>query len=584
MNNFLHTYKQTKSIQTMATICLLILSSMVFAQEKTGTLINYCPNSNFVVVKVKNAKELKAGLENHPLKKLIYNDKTKDRFDDIFKVNKKDDEADESKEEKESSKKTFDKLFSSFNGEIMLCVSFEKMEEAQFEKGADVVGAFIAQVDQELFQEFIKMDVANHEKSKTKNTITKKQHEGIEYFSIISENAKDNSFSAVINGLGVLSSDEEVFKKILTAIVKKSAYENGLKSNESLYRFLNSNLSKDVLVSMDFSMIFKNQISKEPEGMRKLMLNSLKLDKLFQLNATFDIDEKVDSFELAFNCLDDGILQFFTFNNNEFVPSGFISADVSSYTRAFFSISDLKKKIIEFMGKINPQFVELYNRYLAGMKVELQMDPDALFDSIGDDTECFTALLKDGTEEKLFVNKLKNQSDFTTNLANLLNHPGFKQGMEATLSLVENKEGENRYWAFTSKTSDPKVKATSFALGSTDNMAFVSFPNSNAQKHIALVKKSSDSKLSGSATYNATRALYPSKVAFFRFDMTKDLILFLKAGLANQQATISKINPNIEKITSILDDIKAEDFKGNISFGLWKETNKISLAVKLTNK
>ena len=584
MNNFLRLRWQPISIKTMATIVLVILNSAIYAQEKSGELINYCPNSNFVVVKVKNAKELKSGLENHPLKKLIYNDKTKDRLDDIFKISKKDDDNDESKEEKELSKKTFDKLFSSFTGEIMLSVSFEKMEEAQFKTGAEFVGALIAQVDQELFQEFIKMDVANHEKSKTKNTITKKQHEGIEYYSIVSENSKDNSFSAVSNGLGILCSDEEVFKKILTANVKKSALENGLKSNESLFRFLNSNQSKDVLVSMDFTLIFKNQLSKEPEGMQKIILDSLKLDKLFQINATFDLDEKVDSFELTFNCLDDGILQFFTFKNNEFVPSGFISADVSSYTRAFFSISDLKKKIIEFMGKINPQFVELYNRYLAGMKVELQMDPDALFDSIGDDTECFTSLLKDGSEDKLFVNKLKNQSNFITNLASLLNHPGFKQGIEATLSLVENKEGENRYWSFTSKNSDPKAKPNSFALGSTDTLAFLSYPSSSAQKHIALLKKSADSKLSSSAIYNTTRALYPAKVALFRFDMTKDLILFLKAGLANQQATISKINPNIEKITSILDELKAEDFKGNISFGLWKDTNKISLAVKLTNK
>ena len=55
-----------------------LLAINLHAQDKITSLVNYSPNSNFIVIKVKSAKEFKTGIENHPLKKLLYNDKTKD--------------------------------------------------------------------------------------------------------------------------------------------------------------------------------------------------------------------------------------------------------------------------------------------------------------------------------------------------------------------------------------------------------------------------------------------------------------------------------------------------------------------------
>lgn len=573
-----------KVIKIFLIIMLTMLTLSIYAQDKATALINHVPNSNFVIVKIKNAKELKAGLENHPLKKLLYNDKTKELIDEILQSKKVETEDADTKEIKDLEKKSLEKLWESFIGEIILSISFEKLEDANIGRKVDILGALIATVNPELFQEFIKADIAFEEKSKSKKTITKKQHENIEYYSMVVEGASNNSFTALVKDKAILSTNEETLKKIITSILKNVPIENGLKNNEKFFNFLNANQNKDILFSADFAPIFKSNLSKEQEGPSKIALEALKLEKLFQIDMSFDIEEKVDNFEMILNCLDEGCLQFATFTNNEFVPAAYISSDVSAYSKIFFSLPELKKKIIEYAKKISPDFEQQYPGMVEMAKTNFQFDIEGFFDSIGEDIEFFSTFHKDDTEEALFTNKLKNQSVFITNLGSILNNPMAKQVFSNTFSVVENKEGGNQFWVFMPKTDDPKLKESSFALGSIESYAFLSKPGSMAQKHIALIKKGADTKLSSSAGYNSARALYPAKLSLFSYAITKDLILNMQVKLKGQEATLSMINPNFNKVLKILEEIKAEDFKGNISYGLWKDTNKLSFSAKLNNK
>ena len=578
-----------KIILTVLTIAIFTISvTFIYAEDKTTSIINFSPNANFLVIKVKNAKELKAGLENHPLKKIIYNDNTKAIIDELFDSDKKDGLDEETKETKDLEKKSMDSLFASFTGEIILTLSYDKMENEKFDLGDDVTGALIGQVDPVIFQEFIKADIAFQEKSKTKKIINKKKYENIEYYATVTDKTinkdSNDSFTAVVNGIAVLSTNEDTFKKILMAISKNTPIENGLKNNEKIFSYLNTNQNKDVLFTADFAQIAKFQMAKELDGPTKAVFDMMKLDKLLQISAAFDLDEKFDSIDLVVNGLDDGFLQFATITNNEFTPSPFIGADISVYTRAFFSIAELKKKILDVATKITPDFAQQYQGFLEMAKTNFKVDVEQFFDSMSDDIEGFSVLKSDGAEEKLLLNKLKKQSDFTTNFSSIMNNQILKQMLSANFSIAENKEGENQFWVLTSISTDPAVKATSFSLGAIESYAFLSLPSSQTQKYIAQVKKPAESKLSDLASYNKARLLYPTKIALFTYANTKDLIISLKAYLKKEKASLAKLNPSFENLLKVVEDIKAEDFKGSISYGIWKETNKLIFSVKLNNK
>lgn len=587
-----------KGISMKNSIKLLIATTLVFlginihAQEKGAELINYTPNTNFIAVKVKNAKELKAGLENHPLKKIIYNDKTKAIIEEVFQSIKNDDENEDSKEEIEMTRKMIEKLYAAVTGEMILTVSYVegKKKEIALELTSplgpinDVVVTLIGQVDQNLFQELIKESLAFLEKSKDKPAISKKQYETIEYYTAPS------LFISVFNGTVVFSTNEDNFKKVVSAITKKTPIENGLKSNEKIYGFLNSNQNKDILFSTDYTAILKAEIAKETDGIAKLVFDQMKFDKLFQLNVSFDLDDKADCLDISLNGLDDGFLQFVTFVNNEFTPSPFVSSEVSGYTRAFFSISELKKKILDLVFKINPEFQQQYKDTLAMAKTSFQIDVEAFLDSFGEDIESFSTLNKDSTEEFVILNKLKNQSNFITNFASILNNPMVKQQLDALLTIVETKEGGNQFWALSAKTADANGKMGSYSIGSIESYAFLSIPREMAQKLISQIKKGANSKLSSLAMFNNARALYPQKVALFSYSSTKDILAklksdFTKSFLQGLQMGMRVENPELtNKLLALFEDIKAEDLKGNLSFGLWKETNKVNFSAKLINK
>ena len=166
-------------------ILFTLISNMLLAQDKAPALINYVPNSNSFAVKIKNTKDLKGILEKHPLKAIFYSEKTRDVIDDIIQSMKDGfyDGASEG-EDKELTKTMMEKLFTSLNGEAYMVFYFkeEKKDVVNFDGEPDF--SLVAQVDQETFKEFIKADIALEEKSPIKKVITKKEHEGIEYFSV----------------------------------------------------------------------------------------------------------------------------------------------------------------------------------------------------------------------------------------------------------------------------------------------------------------------------------------------------------------------------------------------------------------
>lgn len=591
-------------------LCLCVLNSNVYSQDKQNPLINYAPNSNFIVAKIKNAKELKANLENHPLKKVIYSSKTRDLIDEMIQKLKDEfyDESSEGSEDeaesKELNKKIIDKLLASIDGEILLTVSLNNTQNESTEYNDEPSFTLLAQVDQEIFKEYIKAELVLEEKSIIKKIITKKEHENIEYYSIAEEGEEPTSFTAATNGIAVITSDEEIFKKVLTAIVKKRPYEKGLKTNDKMVAFMNANQNKEILFTGDFVPIFKEmldemddeevsmdddseeiEIKEKGPNTEKMMFEAMQLEKLFLINASYEHKDKVDNFEVTLNCLDEGILQYVTLINSEFTPSAFISSDISAYSRIFFSISELRKKIMGLITKTSPEVIPEYQEFLKMAKTNFQFDLEAFIDSMGDDIESYNIIHKDGGGEALVVNKLRNQADFITNFGSILNNPMVKLNLGSFFSLVENKENENHFWVLTTKASEMIKKEVSLAAGAIESNGFISVPGALAQKHIVNIKKGAETKLSGLASYNTARAMFPAKIAAFSFATAKDLYASLKIEVMKDKTLeVDVEDKEFEKFIKILEELKAEDFSGNLSMGLWKDKNKLSGSIKLINK
>ncbi len=201
---------------------------------------------------------------------------------------------------------------------------------------------------------------------------------------------------------------------------------------------------------------------------------------------------------------------------------------------------------------------------------------------MGEDMEGFSFIKENVEDEGVILGKLKNPAVFITNLASMLNNPFAKQGLESSFSVVESKENGNQFWSLTAKSALPNQKPISLALGCFDSYAFLANPAKMAQKYIALTKKSSDSKLSSLASYNNARAMFPAKIAGFSFTKTKDMMTSIKSKFLEQKETL-KMLPNMENVFKLLEEINPEDFKGNLSFGIWKETNQITISTKLIN-
>jgi hypothetical protein len=560
----------------LLTVIFIISNTNINSQEKTSSLIEYAPNSNFIVLKAKNAKELKVKLESHPLKKLLCNSKTIEVIDEAFNLfNKEDTDI----QIKEIEKKIFEKLFTSFNGEVILTISYLKAEEGKYDPNPRLVYSLIAQVDQIPFLDFIKQGVKYADKAASQKTISNRQHENFEYYSLDAEDDPSScAFAAVVDGLGVLSNDEELFKKISTAIIKKTPFEKGLKSNEKVIAYLNANQNKDFLFMKDLTPIFKNIVSDE-KSIYKIPFEAMKVDKLFQINGAITFDEKTDSLDFTLNCLDDSCIPFTAFINSEFTPSPFIGSDIRIYLRTFFSISLLKTKFIEMATKADPKFLE--TTYKSFNEI---YGIDAFINSIGEDFEGFSIMNKDNAEEIVCVNKAKNPSLFLSNFGNIINKPIIKEVIKSNFIVSEKKEEGNQFWLFSSQGKDPNVTEDRFTIGMTEPYAFFSMPGNLAQKHISQIKKGPAAMLSGLDTYNNTRALFPTKVAYFLYSNVKDIISSLKLKITDQQANLASLTPKMDKILSLIDEINAEDFKGNLSFGLWKDTNQISVSIKLNNK
>lgn len=562
------------------TMLMLLLASLN-AQDKSNSIINYAPNSNFFAVKIKNAKDIKTKLENHPLKKLIYNDKTKEIFEDLINLKSHNEEEEDKEKDKELEKLedlSLEKFMSSLNGELLLTVNCENFQEIDDEK--NTIFALILQVDHDLFQEFIKLNISIEEKSEIKKSITKNQFENIEYVTISEENDIEKQFFAESNGIAVISNNETVFKKILNSIAKKTNFENGLRSNEKIYSYFSKNQNKDFLGYCDMSQIFETLQKEDETPTNKEVLKAMKFEKMFELNLSFDLNEKADSIDFVLKGLDDGFMQYITFVNNEFTPSAFVSADISGYSRIFFSVSELKKKFIALLIKIDPNFSTNYQMVSDMAKTNFQIDIDGFFDSIGDDLENINYLKDKSEDENFFISKLKNPSVFITNLSSMINNPKFKQGLETSLSVTETKEVGSQFWSLAAKNTLPNQKPVSFALGNFDSYAFAASPAKMAQKYIALTKKSAESKLTSLASYNNARAMFPNKIALFSFSKTKDMISSIKTKIMDQKEVL-KLIPNTENIIKLLEEINPDDFKGNLSFGLWKDTNQINMSLKL---
>jgi len=328
------------------------------------------------------------------------------------------------------------------------------------------------------------------------------------------------------------------------------------------------------------SQIFETLQKEEDSPTSKEVLKAMKFEKMFELNFSFDLNEKADSIDFVLKGLDDGFMQYITFVNNEFTPSAFVSADISGYSRIFFSVSELKKKFIALLIKIDPNFSTNYQMVSDMAKTNFQIDIDGFFDSIGDDLESINYLKDKSEDENFFISKLKNPSVFITNLSSMINNPMFKQGLETSLSVTETKEVGSQFWSLAAKNTLPNQKPVSFALGNFDSYAFAASPAKMAQKYIALTKKSAESKLTSLASYNNARAMFPNKIALFSFSKTKDMISSIKSKIMDQKEVL-KLIPNTENIIKLLEEIDPDDFKGNLSFGLWKDTNQINMSLKL---
>lgn len=591
--------------------------NLIHAQDKSPALINYVPNSNSFAVKIKNTKDLKSILEKHPLKAIFYSEKTREIIDDIIQSMKDGFyEGASEGEDKELTKTMMEKLFTSLNGEAYMVFFFkeEKKDVVNFDGDPDF--ALVAQVDQETFKEFIKADIALEEKSPVKKTITKKEHEGIEYFSVaIEENGTPTTFTVGINGIAISSSDEDTFKKMISAVVKKTPIENGLKSNEKMYSYINANPNKEILVTCDFAPLFKYELTKpeikheaEPEDdgeeeeeeeeieedappaneSSKLVLEQMQLDKLCQINASYEHKDNIDTIDISVQCMDEGVFQFATFINNEFVPSPFISADVGSYFKLFFSLSELKKRILNFMTKIEPESIKQYQEFLKMAKENFQFDFDAFIESIGDEYESCSSIDKDGKEEGVMVNKLKNQTNFITNFASIMNNPLVKMNLDSVFSISENKENDAHFWALTTKSPELIGQDLSLAAGTFESYGFMTNPGNIAQKQIAKIKKGTENKLSALPAYNKARAMYPAKVCMFSYAGAKELYTAVKTKVFDKYATYlggeEASDDEFVKLIKALNEISPEDFKGNLSMAMWKEKNKLSLSMKLNNK
>ena len=58
----------------------------------------------------------------------------------------------------------------------------------------------------------------------------------------------------------------------------------------------------------------------------------------------------------------------------------------------------------------------------------------------------------------------------------------------------------------------------------------------------------------------------------------------MKFKVKDNKDKIIMDHPKCEKLLLLLEEIIADEFKGNLSFGLWKDSNKIFVSTKLTNK
>lgn len=555
---------------------IFIFLASLSAQEATPSLINYIPNTNFLALKVKNAKEVRTNLDTNPLKSILYDDKVKEFVDEVFVLF---DKEDTDVQIKDVEKKIFDKLFSSFNSEVFMTISFVKKEENKYDPQPKLIFSFIANVDKAPFTAFTKAGMKYADLALSQKTVSTYQHENVDYYGLKCEyEFSNNAFVAFINGIGVYSNDEDTCLKMISAVSKKTAIENGLKSNEKINAFFNANTNKDILVTADASPFFKNELLDEKSLLKLALVKAMKLDKLCQINATLDFDEKYDSFDAEINLANDGLPAFLPISNREFTSSSFINSEISTYRRAFFSVPELKVKLLEFANTVDPKFSEsTYKSFLEIFNI------DEFGNSISGDFEGFSYINKENIPEEICLSKLTNSSQFKTNLLKVFNSSFFKLLCKEA-SIAEKKENENQYWVFSFPTRDPNTKEERFVIGASDTYAFISSPGNMANKHLALLKSNADSKLSSFDPFLISRALYPSKLSLFQYAKTRDLLTIMKFKVKDNKDKIIMDHPKCEKLLLLLEEIIAEEFKGNLSFGLWKDSNKIFVSTKLTNK
>lgn len=556
----------------LAVLFFIFLTSSINGQESLSSLIDFAPDSNFISLKVKNAKDIRDGLENHPLKGLVYDDKTKEIMEELLEVF---DKQDTDITIRNTQKRVYDKLFASFIGEIILTVSYHPKNDGKYDTQPKTIRVIIAHVDPVPFKAFIKAGIKYADTALGQKTVSTRAHDNIEYSCLeVEADLLGNAYATIVNGIGIVTNDEEALKKIMTAVSNKVAYVKGLKSNEKIMNYFKANESKDILFTADFTPFFKNESSTENVSVKKV-IEFLCLDKVFQIYASYDMNEKGESFETSLNGLEEGFLQFLAFSNNEFTPSTFISTDYSIYKRAFFSLAELKKKYIDLATKVNPKFQETTYKDLF-----LDTGIETMLDSVGEDFEGFSRINNEGNAEGLFFNKLKNQSVFNAKFANIVNNATIKAVCFPSYTIAEKKEGSNQYWVFSQPSHDPNLKEDVFALGATATYAFVSYPANTADKHIGLIDKNTESKLSNLEVFKTTRTLYPDKVALFGFSSAKDMLACLTSKFKIDERKRLNRSVKLENAIILLNELNASGFTGSFSYALWKESNKISVSAK----
>jgi hypothetical protein len=498
-------------------ISLNLLISNLFAQEKTAMSMDYMPNANFLVIKIKNALDLTYSLKGPPFDSLAWKINFPVRYNNITKKLKKwyenekpneinaeilnelknwmecvepvelqierlkEIEINETNETKETDilqneikfykNSGEDKILNSLTGEIIITVSIDGQSETFIQLKDSINLTIAGQVHRATFQKGIDhlLLIAKHNKSNS--LILIKEHENAKYFVIEKFKNTSTCFVACINDIAVISNKEDLLKKTLTTIAKKGVYENGLNINEKFVSYLNKNTSKDAVFAFDAAMIFKNLLKKQM-GVGKLFLESMKFDELLEGYGFLEISNEVDTIEFSLKALDEGFLQFATFTNREFTPSYYIRPEVMSYSKIFFSMSELKKRIFDIGAKVSPGFIQQVQGILDMAKTNYQIDIDTILTSFGADMETFSPIKKNDSQESILTHKLKNTETFTANLKNILSSPEIYNKLKYSFLPLENKEKDFSCWQLIRGENGFK-QSSKFAIGATENFAFI---------------------------------------------------------------------------------------------------------------